>query len=61
MEWARDGDGHEADLEFMLEFVKTEIERRERSQLFSGGLQSSGTSLVLGDLLLRTSLVLGVL
>ncbi|XP_014673255.1 PREDICTED: uncharacterized protein LOC106813592 [Priapulus caudatus] len=34
MEWARDGEGHESDLEFLLAFLKKEIERRERSEVF---------------------------
>ena len=32
MEWARGGENHEADLEFLVDFLKSEIERRERSQ-----------------------------
>ena len=35
MEWARDGEGHQSDLEFLLDFLETEITRRERSQTFS--------------------------
>ena len=35
MEWARDGDGHEADLEWLLQFLRKEIERRERSQVYA--------------------------
>ncbi|KAF0296196.1 hypothetical protein FJT64_006345 [Amphibalanus amphitrite] len=31
MEWARDGVGHEADLNWLLEFLDSEIGRRERS------------------------------
>lgn len=31
LEWARDGDGHENDLEFLLNFLDKEISRLERS------------------------------
>ena len=34
MEWAREGEGHESDLSWLLEFLKKEIQRRERSQTF---------------------------
>ena len=34
MEWARVGEGHEGDLDFLLEFLRGEIECRERSQTF---------------------------
>ncbi|XP_064649968.1 uncharacterized protein LOC135501660 [Lineus longissimus] len=34
MEWARESDGREADLEFLLDFMKREINRRERSETF---------------------------
>ena len=34
LEWARNGAGHESDLEFLLSFLKLEIQRRERSQTF---------------------------
>ena len=34
MEWAREGQGKEDDLEFLLSFLKTEIERRERADTF---------------------------
>ena len=36
LEWARDGEGHESDLLFLLDFLQREIERRERSRAFSG-------------------------
>ena len=36
LEWARLGEGKEADLEHLLTFFKKEIERRERSQTFNG-------------------------
>ncbi len=36
LEWARDGAGHESDLDFLLEFLHNKIQRRERSQAFSG-------------------------
>ena len=35
MEWARDGEGHEKDLNFLMTFLRKEIERRERSDAFS--------------------------
>ena len=35
MEWAREGDQREGDLDFLLKFLQQEIERRERSQTFS--------------------------
>ena len=31
MEWARNGDGHEDDLKYLMKFLKFEIQRRERS------------------------------
>ena len=34
MEWARDGAGKESNLEWLLEFLRKEIERRERSTTF---------------------------
>ena len=34
LEWARNGAGHESDLEFLLSFLKLEIQCRERSQTF---------------------------
>ena len=34
MEWAREGESHESDLEFLLTFLQKEIQRRERSQTF---------------------------
>ena len=34
MEWARDGESHESDLEYLLTFLDKEIKRRERSQTF---------------------------
>ena len=36
LEWARDGERHESDLLFLLDFLQREIERRERSRAFSG-------------------------
>ena len=35
MEWAREGAGKESDLEYLLSFLKKEIERRERADVFS--------------------------
>ena len=40
LEWARVGQGHEGDLDFLLKFLYNEIQRRERSQTFGNG---SGT------------------
>ena len=34
MEWARKGEGHEGDLKFLLDFLKEEIQRRERADSF---------------------------
>jgi hypothetical protein len=34
MEWAREGEGREGDLVWLLDFLRREIERRERSQTF---------------------------
>ena len=34
LEWSREGKGKESDLKFLLEFLKGEIQRRERSQMF---------------------------
>ncbi|RLC02303.1 MAG: hypothetical protein DRI57_30210, partial [Deltaproteobacteria bacterium] len=36
LEWARTGDKHEGDLEWLLDFLTREIERRERSETFQG-------------------------
>ncbi|GFR71744.1 Gypsy retrotransposon integrase-like protein 1 [Elysia marginata] len=45
LEWARRGEGHEGDLEFLLTFLFEEIQRRERSQTFnnsrSGGIATT--------------------
>ncbi|XP_043210612.1 uncharacterized protein LOC122375344 isoform X2 [Amphibalanus amphitrite] len=41
MEWARKSAGKEADLEFLLEFLKEEIQCRERSQTFKCGAMAS--------------------
>ena len=35
LEWARDGENHESDLTWLLEFLHKEIERKERSQAFN--------------------------
>ena len=35
MEWAREGEQHESDLTFLLDFLHREVGRRERSQTFS--------------------------
>ena len=36
MEWARDGETREADLDFLMRFLEKEIARRERSQTYTG-------------------------
>ena len=41
LEWARDGDGHESDLDFLLVFLDKEISRLERSEAFKGKKSSS--------------------
>ena len=40
LEWARVGEGHKGDLDFLLKFLNNEIQRREGSQTFGNG---SGT------------------
>ncbi|KAK4324412.1 hypothetical protein Pmani_004972 [Petrolisthes manimaculis] len=34
LEWSRESSGHEGDLEWLLKFLQTEIQRRERSETF---------------------------
>ena len=34
LEWSREGKGHKSDLTFLLEFLQSEIQRRERSHVF---------------------------
>ncbi|XP_064648538.1 uncharacterized protein LOC135500816 [Lineus longissimus] len=34
LEWARDGEGHEDDLDFLLDFLKTDIRRRDTADSF---------------------------
>ena len=34
MEWSREGEGHESDLEWLLKFLQKELRRRERSETF---------------------------
>lgn len=41
LEWARNGEGRESDLEYLLSFLKSEIARRERSQTFVNPTASS--------------------
>ena len=41
LEWAREGENHEDDLEFLLEFLGNEIRRRERSQVVVSQSHSS--------------------
>lgn len=43
MEWAREGERKEGDLDFLLQFLKTEVQRRERAETFKT-LQSSHQS-----------------
>ncbi|KAJ8021190.1 hypothetical protein HOLleu_38316 [Holothuria leucospilota] len=35
MEWAREGEGKESDIDFLLQFLKRELQRRERDRMFS--------------------------
>jgi len=42
LEWARTGEGKEDDLDYLLLFLKQEIERRERSEAFKQLSQSGG-------------------
>ena len=41
LEWARDGDGHESDFDWLLKFLDKEISRLERSKAFKGKKSSS--------------------
>ena len=41
LEWSREAEGRESDLTFLLEFLKKEIVRRERSQAVKESLQQS--------------------
>ena len=34
LEWAREGEGEESNLQFLLKFLRREIQRRERSETF---------------------------
>ena len=45
LEWARVGEGHEGDLDFLLTFLYDEIQRRERSQTFGSGAVTSAPGL----------------
>ena len=40
LEWSREGKGHESDLTFLLEFLQSEIQRRERSHVFKEAIAS---------------------
>ena len=40
LEWSREGKGHESDLTFLLEFLQSEIQRRERSHVFKESIAS---------------------
>ncbi|KAJ8018051.1 hypothetical protein HOLleu_44175 [Holothuria leucospilota] len=44
MEWAREGEGKESDLDFLLQFLKRELQRRERSDVFRGVSSASRDS-----------------
>ena len=44
LEWARTGEGMEDDLQFLLCFLKQEIERRERSEAFKSLTPQSGSN-----------------
>ena len=46
LEWSCDGDTHESDLKFLLDFLQKEIERRERSQSYGAG--SCGSEAISG-------------
>ena len=43
LEWSRDGEGHESDLEFLLKFLSKEIQWRERSHVFKDSQNPSHT------------------
>ncbi|KAG1682986.1 hypothetical protein GQR58_010380 [Nymphon striatum] len=57
MEWARDGEGRESDLKYLLDFLNKEIQRRERSDTFKDvGVPKRSTAATSGDALnLNTS------
>ena len=40
LEWSMEGKGHESDLAFLLEFLQSEIQRRERSYVFKESIAS---------------------
>ena len=42
LEWAREGENKETDLQFLLSFLQGELKRRERSQTFSSNTSSGG-------------------
>ena len=44
LEWARDADGHESDLDFLMKFLKSEITRRTRSGLDAKSQGSTSTA-----------------
>ena len=44
MEWAREGEGKESDLQHLMQFLKTEVERRERSQVFASDIKPTATA-----------------
>ncbi len=43
LEWALEGEGKEADLQFLLDFLRKEIQHRERSEVFKSGAFSNQT------------------
>ena len=43
LEWAREGEGHEGDLEFLMEFLRREVQRRERSEALIGEATSDAS------------------
>ena len=55
MEWAREGDTHERDLNFLMQFLKTEIERRERSQVFTSSSSDGRDQLTAASLHVGTT------
>ena len=44
LEWSREGKGHESDLNYLLEFLDKEIQRRERSQMFQESLATQSVN-----------------
>ena len=51
LEWSREEKGHENDVTFLLEFLQSEIQRRERSHVFKESIASPSSLLRLQRLL----------